>query len=144
MLQSAPREPELPVADINARDSIFATNPKDSPLVRVEGQDAPASMRDRIVWEGHGVGYHQISTYRRDQSAPLGSVPTLYDRPSWVVAVGSRELAAIHGDLKFQEEWDEDFPPWTITRDDARLANDSPVTTAGCDVERIPIPPPTN
>ena len=144
LLESAQGEPELPVADINARDSIFATSPKDSPLVRVEGQDAPASMRDRIVWEGHGVGYHQISTYRRDQSAQLGSVPTLYDRPSWVVAVGSRELAAIHGDLKFLEEWDEDFPAWTIARDDARLANDSPATTAGCDIERIPVAPPTD
>ncbi len=143
-LQSAQGEPELPVADMNARDSIFATSPKDSPLIRVEGQDAPASMRDRIVWEGHGVGYHQISTYRRDQSAQLGTVPTLYDRPSWVVAVGSRELAAIHGDLKFLEEWDEDFPPWTIGRDDARLANDSPSITAGCDLERIPIAPTVN
>ncbi len=144
LLETAPGEPELPVADINARDSIFATSPKDAPLISVDGQDAPASMRDRIVWEGHGVGYHQISTYRRDQSAQLGSSPTLYDRPSWVVAVGSRELAAFHGDLKFQEDWDDDLPAWSLRREDALLSADSPLMTAGCDQARIPNPPPSS
>jgi serine/threonine-protein kinase len=144
LLESASGEPELPVAEINSRDSIFATSPKDSPLLSVEGQDAPASMRDRIVWEGHGVGYHLISTYRRDQSAQLGSVPTLYDRSSWVVAVGTRELAAFHGDVKFLEEWDDDLPAWSLRREDARVAADSPLMTAGCDQGKIPIAPPSS
>ncbi len=79
-LDSAPGEPELPLADINARYTILATTSKDVPLVRVDGQDAPESMRDRIVWEGQGVAYHQVTTYRRDQSAQVGAVPTNYNR----------------------------------------------------------------
>ncbi len=114
---------------------------KGTPLVRVDGQDALSTTRDRVLWEGHGLAYHQISTYRRDQSAQVGTVPTVYDRPSWVVAVGSRELAAYHGDLKFQTDWDAARPVWTLGRDDARLAEDSPVASSGADLERIPSPP---
>ena len=142
-LESTEDAPELPIVDVNARDSIFATIEKGTPLIRVDGQDAPATTRDRILWEGHGLAYHQISTYRRDQSAQVGTVPTLYDRPSWVVAVGSRELAAFHGDLKFQTEWDATRPVWTLGRDDARLAEDSPVAASGADLDRIPSPPPS-
>jgi len=142
-MESAPAEPELPVAHINARYSIFATSvPNDAALVRVDGQDAPASMRNRIVWEGLGVAYHELSTYRRDQSAQVGAEPTLYDRPSWVVAVGASEQAAVHGDLKFRRNWDPKRPVWTLDRDDVRLGKDSPAADAGPKLDRIPNPPP--
>jgi eukaryotic-like serine/threonine-protein kinase len=140
-LESATGEPELPVADISARYTILATTTKDAPLIRVDGQDSPASMRDRVVWEGLGVCYHQISTYRRDQSSQLSAVPTSYDRSSWIVAVGSREQAAVHGDMKFRREWDPTRHAWTLVRDDVRLAKDSPARASGSDLDRIPDPP---
>src|SRR4029079_11534071 len=56
-LQSSRSAPELHIADINARYSIFDVTSKDTPLIRVFGQDAPETMRDRVVWEGRGVGY---------------------------------------------------------------------------------------
>jgi serine/threonine-protein kinase len=140
-LESAPGEPDLPVADVNARDSILATTPQGDPLFRVDGQDSLASLRDRIAWEGHGVAYHQISTYRRDQSAQVGAVPSIYDQPSWAVAVGPREASALHGDVKFLREWDASRPAWTLRVDDVRLSPDSPATGAGADPASIPEPP---
>ena len=125
-LESTPGEPELPVADINARYSIFATTPKDAPLIRVDGQDAASTMRDRIVWEGHGVGYHSDHRLPPRQSSQVGAVPIDYDRSSWIVAVGAREQMPVHGDLKFRREWDPDRPAWTLGRDDVRLSQGQP------------------
>ena len=142
-LESTPSEPELPIAEVDARDSILATTPQGDPLFRVDGQDALASLRDRIVWEGHRVAYHQINTYRRDQSAQVGAVPNNYDRPSWTVAVGPREADPVHGDLKFAHEWDPGRPAWTLQRDDFKLALDSPARSAGADLPRIPSAPPS-
>ncbi len=140
-LESTPGEPDLPVADINARYSILATTAKDAPLICVDGQDASETMRDRIVWEGQGVGYHQITTYRRDQSSQVGAVPTNYNRSDWTVAVGSREQMPVHGDLKFSRELSSELPAWTIDRDDLRPAKDSPARSSGSDLDRIPDPP---
>ena len=140
-LQSGVGEPELPVTEVNARDSIFATTPEGAPLLRVDGQDTLPSLRDRVRWEGHGNSYHQVSIYRRDQSSQVGSVPTVYDQQSWTVAVGTRESAPVHGDLKFLHDWNPGRDSWTFRRDDAELAPDSPVRTAGPDLDRIPNPP---
>ncbi|WP_406693378.1 serine/threonine-protein kinase [Singulisphaera sp. Ch08] len=137
-LESAGGEPELPIADVRVRDSILATTSKGAPLFRVDGQDALSALRDRIKWEGHGVAYHQINAYRRDQSAQVGSVPTIYDRSSWVVAIGTKEADPIHGDVKFLQDWDPDRPAWTLNRDDVRLARDSPSPRAGADLDMIP------
>lgn len=138
LLESAGGEPELPVADVRVRDSILATTSKGAPLFRVDGQDALSALRDRIKWEGHGVAYHQINAYRRDQSAQVGSVPTIYDRSSWVVAIGTKEADPVHGDVKFLQDWDPDRPAWTLSRDDVRLARDSPSPRAGADLDSIP------
>ena len=139
-IESAATEPELPIVDVNARDSILLTTPDPSgaPLLRVDGQAVTSSMRDRIVWEGHGVVYHQIRTYRRDQSGQIGAVPTLYDRGDWTVAVGSRETSAVHGDAKFLHPFDAERPAWRLRAEDVRLAPDSPAASAGPDLERIP------
>ena len=140
-LDSTPGTPDLPIADVNARYSILATSPRDAPLIRVDGQDPAETMRDRIVWEGQGVGYHQIATYRRDQSAQVGAVPTNYNRSDWTVAAGSREQLPVHGDLKFRREWAPDRPAWTLDREDVRLNKDSPARASGSDLDRIPEPP---
>ncbi len=140
-LESTAAEPELPVADVNARYSLLATSPIDAPLIRVDGQDATETMRDRIVWEGQGVGYHQISTYRRDQSSQVGAVPTNYNRSDWTVAAGTREQLPIHGDLKFRREWAPNRAAWTLRRDDLRLNKDSPARSSGPDLDHIPDPP---
>ena len=111
LLESAPDEPELPVVEVVASKSVFATTPDGAPLCRVDGQDALSSLHDRIRWKGDAVAYHQIDTYRRDQSAQPGAIPTSYDRQSWQVAVGLREASPVHGDLKFVKEWDATVPP---------------------------------
>jgi serine/threonine-protein kinase len=139
-LESAVGEPELPLADVVARDSIFVTAPQGVPLFRVDGQDGIDANRDRVRWEGHGVAYHQISTYRRDQTTQLGTLPVSYDRPSWEVAVAPRDEAPVHGDLKFATEPDPDRSPWSLTAEDIRLAPDSPAHSAGPDLQRIPTP----
>jgi hypothetical protein len=126
---------------VTVRDSIVATEDPDSPLLRIDGQDSPATTRDRIIWEGHGVAYGQISTYRRDQSTQVGSVPTRYDRRDWSVLVGVNESSPFHGDARFLREWDYGRHPWSLVLEDARLAEDSPVLSAGPDLDRIPNPP---
>jgi serine/threonine-protein kinase len=143
VLESAPGEPELPVADVSVRNSILATTPAGGPLFRVDGQDALTALRDRIRWEGHGVAYHQINTYRRDQSAQVGAVPSLYDRPSWKVAVGAHDTASVHADLKFLRPWEAGRPAWVLRREDVRLDPVSPAASAGADLLRIPSPPPS-
>jgi serine/threonine-protein kinase len=143
-LESAPDGPELPRVDVNARDSILDTIAQDTPLFRVDGQDTLAALRDRIQWEGHGVAYHEINAYRRDQTAQVGAVPKIYDRGSWNVAVGTREATPVHGDLKFLDDWDASRPAWTLRRDDVRLSPESPASSAGADLPRIPNPPPSD
>jgi serine/threonine-protein kinase len=143
LLESARGEPELPIADVSARDSIVATTPAGEPLFRVDGQDTLTDLRDRIRWEGHGVAYHQINTYRRDQSAQRGAVPSLYNRPSWKVAVGSHDIASVHTDVKFVQPWEAGRPAWLLRPEDVRLEPDSPAASAGANLERIPSPPPS-
>ncbi len=138
LLESAADEPELPVADVRVRDSILATTPQGAPLFRVDGQDGLASLRDRIKWEGHGVAYHEINAYRRDQSAEVGSIPNIYDRTSWVVAVGTKEASPVHADVKFAKKWNQDQPFWKLTRQDAQLSSESPALRSGADLQRVP------
>ncbi len=140
-LQSAPGEPELPLADINARDSIFATTNPDAPFIRVDGQGNLDDLRGLIRWEGRSVAYHQINTYRRDQSAQPGAVPTLFDRDFWDFNLGRRDESPIHGDMKFLTEWNPDRRPWTLRPDDVRLRTDSPAQGDGSDLVHIPNPP---
>jgi hypothetical protein len=143
LLESTPNEPELPIAEVVARDSVFAVTDPDAPLFRVDGQGDLDQLRDRVRWEGRSVAYHQIRSYRRDQTARPGALPTLFDRESWQVAVGPSEEAAIHGDLRFQLEWDPERPAWTLRPDDVRLRPDSPASNLGPDLLHIPSPPST-
>ena len=90
-----------------------------------------ATLHDRIRWEGDAVAYHRIDTYRRDQSAQPGAIPTSYDRQSWQVAVGLREASAVHGDMKFVKEWDATDPAWSLQGEDLRLGPESPASRIG-------------
>jgi serine/threonine-protein kinase len=141
-LESEPGEPELPVADVQARDTILATTADGAPLFVVDEQDPSDTPRDVIRWQGHGVAYHRIATYRRDQSAQPGSMPVRFNRPAWEVAVGTREVDPVHDDVLFLKDWDPSRPAWTFTPDDARLADDSPAASSGPDLKLIPTPPP--
>jgi serine/threonine-protein kinase len=141
-LESAPGEPELPLVEISARDSILATTAQGAPLLQVDGQDELGALQNRIRWDGLRVAYHQINAYRRDQTAQVGAVPRIYNRPAWMVAVGPQEEAPIHGDLKFLQKWSADQPAWLFRRDDFRLAPESPAASAGAELAQIP-PAPT-
>src|SRR5262249_44303122 len=60
-LESAPGEPELPLVEVNARDSILATTAQGAPLLQVDGQDELDTLQNRIRWDGLRVAYHQIN-----------------------------------------------------------------------------------
>jgi serine/threonine-protein kinase len=140
-LESAPGESELPIAEVVARDSVVATDEEGGPLFRVEGQDSLDALGDRIHWEGHGVVYHRIDTYRRDETALAGTAPLGFKRSSWERAVGNLEDNAYHGDADFLDPWDARRPLWTATAEDMRLAPESPTPAAGPDLRRIPRAP---
>ncbi|MDX2039001.1 MAG: protein kinase [Isosphaeraceae bacterium] len=142
-LESSLDRPELPYAEIVARNCVIATNSKGDPLVRLIGQDDPEGLRGRVHWDGNNVAYHKINTYRRDQVNKLGTSPTLFDRASWEIAVGPRESSPIHDDVRFVREWNDDRSPWTAGPEDLRLRADSPATTSGSgsDLSHVPTPP---
>jgi serine/threonine-protein kinase len=140
-IDSTSGEPELPLAEVVARDSILATEGAESPLLRVDGQDSVTSISDRITWEGHGNAYARLVTYRRDQSTRLGAAPVLYDRHDWTVWAGLKDASPFHGDARFVRDWEPGREPWLLVPENARLADDSPVLSAGSDLERIPNPP---
>ena len=140
-LESAPDGPKLPAAEVEVRDSILATDGAGGPLVRIDGQDALEGLRDRVKWEGHNVAYDRIETYRRDQSAQPGTVPSRFDRMSWEQAVAPREMEPFHGAIDFEVPWDDDREPWTVVPEDARLAQSVPDSVGGADPDRLPTPP---
>jgi serine/threonine-protein kinase len=143
-LVSSPGESELPICDIAARDTILATNSRSDPLFRIEGQESLDELRNRIVWEGRGVAYHLIDTYRLDDSALEGTLPLGFKRLTWEVAVGSREHDSFHGDVRFVTPWSGERRASTTRLLDVRLADDSPVPNAGARLDRIPEPPPVD
>jgi hypothetical protein len=140
-LESAPGQPELPQAEIVARESILSTGSSDAPLLRVDGQDGLDELRDRVTWESRGIVYHQINTYRRDVSSQAGTSPVGFRRLSWEVAVGNHEESPYHGDARFLRPWPSGRAPWTATPEDFRLAPASPAAGAGPQVDQIAGPP---
>ena len=139
-LESTPAEPDLPVAEIIAWDSILATGTADEPLVRVEGQGTLDELHDRVHWDGHSVAYHQLRVYRRDQTQQLGELVERYDRQAWEV-VGSDDMPT-HGDIKFAHPWAPDSSPATLTRDDLLLDPASPLyPSTGVNPSHLPVAP---
>jgi serine/threonine-protein kinase len=141
-LDSEPGEPVLPQIEVVARDSLFATVGRNAPLFRVDGQNDLDELRDRVRWEGHGVAYHQIDVYRRDQSSRPGTVPLPFRRSDWEVAIGPREDDPFHGEVRFATPWPEARSPWTITPGDFRLDPRSPAQSSLPDLALVPEPPP--
>ncbi len=139
-LESSAGGPDLPVAGVIARNTILDTTSRDLPLFRVDGQDDVERLSDRIEWDGHGIIYHQIDTYRRDITAQAGTMPVKYGRNSWQVFVGPNDKDAIHGDAHFAAAWKPDRSPATLSRDDVKLAEDA--DASGPDLDRIPPAPP--
>ncbi len=143
LLEGSADEPELPPTEVVARDSALTTDGKDTPLIQVEGPDDAETLRDRVRWDGHGVAYHQIANYRRDQSLRPGSLPTSFDREDWERTVGRRELAPVHGDTIFASQWPARRAAWDALPDDLRLRADGPAARGGVgpDPDSIPAPP---
>ena len=143
LLEGTADDPELPSTEVVARDSVFTTDGKDTPLIQVDGPDDAEALRDRVRWDGHGVAYHRIAHYRRDQSLRPGMLPTSFDREAWDLAVGRRESAPIHGDAIFAAQWPSRRPAWDARPDDLRLRLDGPAARggAGPDPSLIPAPP---
>jgi serine/threonine-protein kinase len=141
-LESLPGGPNLPRVDADVRDSLLATTSDAAPLFRVDGQDNLEDLRDRIRWEGHGVAYHLIDIYRRDQSTRPGTVPLPFKRSDWEVAVGPREETPFHGELKFVAPWRDGKPLWCVTPEDFRLEEGGPAAASCPDLASIPTPPP--
>ncbi|WZO97364.1 serine/threonine-protein kinase [Isosphaeraceae bacterium EP7] len=140
-LKGTDQDPELPTADVLARDSILATTSEGDPLFRVSGPDSLEMLRDRIKWEGHAVAYHQIRTYRIDESLKPGGQPKFYDRTGWDDAVSLSDSAPSHDKLKFTGDWDSGQPPWSLRLDDVKLAPGATMATSGPELQRIPSPP---
>lgn len=143
LLSSDELNPALPLAEVTARDCLLATTSNGAPLFRVDGQEGLDMLRDRLRWEGHGVAYHQIEVYRRDQSSQPGTVPLHFERPDWEVAVARHEESPFHGELRFVNEWDDSQPLWSIVPEDFRLDPRGPGRNALPDLSRVPTPAPT-
>ncbi len=141
-LEGTADDPELPSTEVVARDSAFTTDGKDTPLIQVDGPDDAEALRDRIRWDGHGVAYHEIAHYRRDQTLRPGALPTSFDREAWKLAVGLRESAPVHGDAIFASEWPARRPAWDALPDDLRLRADGPAARGGAGPDPLLIPAP--
>ncbi|WP_435017259.1 protein kinase domain-containing protein [Tundrisphaera sp. TA3] len=139
-LESKPGDPELPIVDVDARDSILTTGDPSLPLIRVIGQEDLDQLADLIRWQARGVAYHRVSVYRRDDASRPDGMPRLLNRASWSQSVGRAEEAAIHGDLKFVNDASTNRAAWTMSRDDLRLDPSSPAFAAGPDLRHIPDP----
>ena len=74
-----------------------------------------------------------------------GEFPTVFDRPSWDLAVGRRENASSHGDAILAADWPADRPAWEARPGDLKVRADSPAARGGVgpDLATIPSPPPT-
>jgi serine/threonine protein kinase len=141
LLEGTTENSELPQAEIIARDSVFTTDGKETPLIQVDGPGDLDSLRDRVRWDGHGVAYHRVASYRRDQVLRPGMLPTSFDRAAWDLALGRRESSPIHGDI-FANEWAAGRPAWQARPDDLRLKGDGPAARAGAGPDPLLIPAP--
>jgi hypothetical protein len=141
-LNSSADQPELPVAEVSARESILSTGPDGGALFLVDGQGELGTLGDRIrIVENREVAYHLVDEYRRDQTAQPGTLPVVLDRDEWSLAVGRSEDDARHGDVGFLDEDGPSIDPWTIAPDNVRLDPEGLAADLGPDLDRIPRAP---
>jgi eukaryotic-like serine/threonine-protein kinase len=141
LLEGTTENSELPQAEIIARDSVFTTDGKETPLIQVDGPGDLDSLRDRVRWDGHGVAYHKVASYRRDQVLRPGMLPTSFDRAAWDLALGRRESSPIHGDI-FANEWTAGRPAWQARPEDLRIKADGPAARSGAGPDPLLVPAP--
>jgi hypothetical protein len=139
-LEGTIEDPELPLTDIGAQNSIFSTAGL-APLLRVDGQGQLEGLRDRIVWKGEKIAYDQITTYRRDQILQIGSAPRNYTRSDWRNAFDPVDVSPILDDVRFLNRLDPARPAVSLTKEDLTLHPQSPVIKSGPDLKPIPSPP---
>ncbi|WP_197446188.1 serine/threonine-protein kinase [Tautonia plasticadhaerens] len=141
-LDSAPDQPELPLAVVSARESVLTTGPDGGALFLVDGQGELGTLGDRIrVVESREVAYHLVDEYRRDQTARLDILPQVLDRDEWRLFVGRSEVDARHGDAGFLDDDGPSTSPPSLDPDDLRLDPDGLASDLGPDLDRIPRPP---
>lgn len=138
-LESAPDEPELQIAEVQAENSVLSTGFEAGPLFRVDGRDSMESLRDRIRWTGENVGYHQITAYRRDEVAQTGVRPRIYDRTDWNNFVLKDESPVL--EVQFLNKFTPSEFAGSRTKDDFRLSPQSPLYRTGTDLKDIPNAP---
>jgi serine/threonine-protein kinase len=138
-LESAPDEPELQLAEVQAENTVLSTGADGRPLFRIDGRDSMANLRDRIRWTGDNVGYHQITAYRRDEVAQVGVRPRIYDRSDWNNFVRKDESPVL--EVRFLDPRGSSTPVESLTKNDLRLAPQGPLYTKGTDLKRVPDAP---
>ena len=139
-LESAMDEPELPQAEVRAENSILSVGGDGAPLLRVDGRGSLESLRDRIRWTGENVGYHQISTYRRDDTGQTGIRPRNYQRPEWTNIFAVIDESPTF-EVGFPNRSALALPATAITRDDLRASPEGPLRQKGPELDHIPEAP---
>jgi serine/threonine-protein kinase len=144
LVRPGPAPAPLPAVTVRANRSILSAPGGGEPLVRVEGQDRLDEAGAWLDWQGDGVVYDGIDVYRRDTSSTPGSVPQLFTRGDWELALAGRDRAPYHGRVSYAQgagAGDADAP-WRLRPGQLQPAADSPARDAGPDFARVPAPPP--
>jgi serine/threonine-protein kinase len=140
-LRTAADPAPMPAVKVKARRSILSAPPGGQPLVRVEGRGRLDEAVAWLDWEGDGVVYDGFDVYRRDASTMPGSVPQLFSRGDWELALAGRDRAAYHGRVSYAQAAAEGASPWTLRPGQLRPSPESPASGAGPDFARVPAPP---
>ncbi len=139
-LETSIDEVELPLAQVDARDSILSTGADGAPLFRVDGRGRADDLADRIRWTGEDVGYHEITIYRADDGGQTGVPPQRYARNDWLNNFVSRDDAAVI-DVEFADRKAPSLPARLLSPESLRLAPRSPLARKGPDFAAIPAAP---
>lgn len=139
-LESSMDEPELPQAEVRAENSILSVGGDGAPLLRVDGRGSLESLRDRIRWTGENVGYHQISTYRRDDTGQTGVRSRNYQRAEWTNIFAVTDESPTF-EIGFSNRAALALPATALTRDDLRASTEGPLRQNGPALDQIPMAP---
>ena len=140
-LESTQDEKDLPLTEINVRQSTFSTAGP-SPLLRLDGQGQMESLRDRIVWKADRAAYDQIITYRRDQILQTGVSPRDYTRSDWRTAFDPQDESPLIDGVRYLRKLELWRSARSLTREDLKLAPRSLAADRSPDLNRIPDAPP--
>ncbi|MDG3005234.1 serine/threonine-protein kinase [Paludisphaera mucosa] len=139
-MESSVDEAELPLAQVDARDSVLSTGAEGSPLFRVDGRGRVEGLADRIRWTGENVAYHEISVYRVDDGGQTGVSPKRYTRTDWLNSFVARDEAPVL-DVEFVDRKAPALPARALSPEALRLAPRAPLARKGPDYATIPAAP---